>query len=155
VAESAAVKRLDSREVAVPEDVWLQVDRVHAVQIFVNLLRNAVAFTPSGGAIGIRVDAGDPDAIDVAVWDTGPGIPEDKREHVFAPFTHATDDVYTRTAEGAGLGLSHARGLATLMGGWISVHPRPGGGSEFVVRLPQSCAARQADQADRHARNVA
>ena len=117
VVAGAAARRLDTRGVSAPPGINLLVDSAVAKRIFTNLLRNAVTFTPEGGAIGVSADASDPNVVDVVVWDTGPGIPEDLREHVFSPFARAAHDVYVRAADGAGLGLSQARGWAALMGG--------------------------------------
>ena len=155
VVAAAAARRLDTRGLSAPPGINLLVDSAVAKRIFTNLLRNAITFTPEGGAVGVSVDASDPSVVDVVVWDTGPGIPEDLREHVFSPFARLAQDVYVRAADGAGLGLSQARGWAALMGGWVEVRPRPEGGSEFVVRLPKAHAATRGRTIGARSRRVA
>jgi two-component system sensor histidine kinase KdpD len=67
------------------------------------------------------------------VLDRGAGIPDSERDRIFEPFHRAGD---IRDANGAGLGLSIARRLATLQGGQLTYTPREGGGSRFVLELP-------------------
>lgn len=141
VMSAAAARRLDPRAVNVPAGIDLLVDEAIAARIFANLLRNAVASTPEGGAVGLTAVVSDPSRVEIVIWDTGPGIPEGLREHAFLPFAHASDDVYVRAADGAGLGLSQARGWAALMGGWVDIRALPQGSSAFVVRLPGARAS--------------
>jgi PAS domain S-box-containing protein len=116
----------------------LKGDRDRLRQILLNLVGNAVKFTETGG-VGIRIASeGSMIAIDVA--DTGPGIPEDRRQAIFEEFEQA-DNSPARRHEGTGLGLAIVRRLAVLMGGTVDVEGRPGGGSLFRVRLPLSAAA--------------
>ncbi len=102
-------------------------------QIFLNLGANAVKFTEKGGVrISARLEReeGEKAVIRFAVADTGIGIPPEKRESVFNPFTQA-DGSTTRTHGGTGLGLSISRRLVGLLGGEIGVESEPGKGSEF------------------------
>ncbi|MGP1394562.1 MAG: ATP-binding protein [Inquilinaceae bacterium] len=133
---AASRKRIDTRQVLVANGPWVRVDRVRAVQIFVNLLNNAVKFTPEGGQIGVRVGLAASDMAEIVVWDSGPGIPQNRREDIFSPFIRVKDDAHTQSGGGAGLGLTISRHLARLMGGAIEVRERDAGGSEFVVTLP-------------------
>jgi signal transduction histidine kinase len=113
----------------------VQGDRHRLEQVFFNLVGNAVKFTPEGGRIGIAVRPL-PHAVEVAVTDTGAGIPQDFLPHVFDPFRQA-ETVAGRGAGGVGLGLSIARELVDAHKGSIRAESEgPGRGSTFVVTLP-------------------
>jgi signal transduction histidine kinase/CheY-like chemotaxis protein len=107
-------------------------------QILLNLVTNALRFTPRGW---VRVVVRERDrrervsVVDLAIVDTGVGIPADKLEYVFEKFTQA-DTSTTRRFGGTGLGLAISRGLTQLMGGSLSVVSEPGQGSTFTARLP-------------------
>ena len=103
-------------------------------QILINLISNAVKFTPAGGHIDVRCSR-QKDAIGIEVKDTGRGIPPDKLEVVFEPFVQL-DSGLTRTTEGTGLGLAISRGLARGMGADITVRSEVGVGSVFTLTLP-------------------
>jgi two-component system, OmpR family, sensor histidine kinase BaeS len=108
-----------------------EVDGARIRQVIENLLANALRHTPSGGLVAIQV-AGDHEAVELAVTDTGPGIPEDQLTGVF--------DRYTRSADsgGSGLGLAIARSLVEAHGGVIRAESPAGGGTTIRVRLPSS-----------------
>jgi PAS domain S-box-containing protein len=108
-------------------------------QILLNLLSNAVKFTPSGGQITVTTAVNGAQA-EVRIRDTGPGIPADKLESIFDPFVQV-DRTFKSGREGAGLGLSISRGLATGMGGELRVESKVGSGSTFVLVLPRSAVA--------------
>ena len=102
-------------------------------QIVLNLLTNAVKFTPPGGRIELDCErAGD--EVQIRVRDTGRGIDADQLEHVFEPFVQV-DTRLTRTQEGVGLGLAISRDLARGMGGDLTAVSTPGSGSEFTLSL--------------------
>ncbi len=134
--------RAEEREILVeaPKRVGtLQVmaDERRLLQILVNLLTNAVKFTPAGGRIGVKLRTDRRKGIvKVIVWDTGIGIPVDAQERIFEKFHQIRDSVYSHRNEGAGLGLHISRELARLMGGEITVDSEPGKGSRFIVTLP-------------------
>lgn len=119
-----------------PTEVLGDVGRVR--QILLNLVTNALRFTPKGW---VRVVVRERDRrdraslIDVAVVDTGVGIAPDKIEYVFEKFTQA-DTSTTRRFGGTGLGLAISRGLTQLMGGSLTVVSASGQGSTFTARLP-------------------
>jgi PAS domain S-box-containing protein len=136
VASEAEEKGIDLSEVSVGEDWTLSVDPIRARQIFVNLLANAVKFTPEQGSVGVDVEEVDGGLLDVTVWDTGIGISPERMGEVFEKFKQLHDEVFSRSHEGSGLGLSISRELARLMGGDIRVTSEPGRGSRFTVRLP-------------------
>ena len=147
VEQRAADKRIDLTAAALRNgEVVVQVDRTRGLQIFANLLVNAVKFTPEGGRVGIDcTPAGDDTrACEVVIWDSGPGVPPEQRDHIFEPFNRGGRDVLSEPAEGVGLGLPLARNLARLMGGDLRLSPEPGRGGRFVVMLPLAGAARLA-----------
>jgi PAS domain S-box-containing protein len=105
-------------------------------QIVVNLLTNAIKFTPSRGRIEVRL-ARHGEMAHLTVTDTGDGIDAGLIPHVFEPFRQGDDDPATRTHQGLGLGLTIVRELVTLHGGTIRVHsPGKGRGATFTVELP-------------------
>ncbi len=107
-------------------------------QILVNLLRNAVKFTPDYGSLGLIVKTDtEKKEISLCVWDTGIGIKDDDMSRLFMPFLQL-DGGLDRRYSGVGLGLSLVNKLVELHGGRISVESEPGLGSRFTVILPMS-----------------
>ncbi|WP_142394950.1 sensor histidine kinase, partial [Mycobacterium avium] len=104
-------------------------------QIVSNLLDNARRYTPAGGAIEIDLRAGD-GAAEITVTDTGPGIPDDEREHIFDRLVRL-DAGRARDHGGAGLGLAIARALARAHGGDLVCLPHRGG-ARFRLTLPRA-----------------
>jgi PAS domain S-box-containing protein len=109
-------------------------DREKVQQIVVNLLANAMRFTPDGGAVDLdwRVEN---DTVRVRIRDTGPGIPQDELERIFEPFVQLREP-RSAPSGGTGLGLAISRDLARAMGGDISVRSKLGVGSVFTLELP-------------------
>ena len=105
-------------------------------QILLNLVSNALKFTPAGGRVQIECD-GDPSMVTIAVRDTGPGIPAAKLEAIFEPFVQA-DAGLAGEREGTGLGLAISRELAQGMGGSLTGESTVGAGSVFTLRLRRS-----------------
>jgi signal transduction histidine kinase len=103
-------------------------------QIVLNLLSNALKFTPPGGSITVSSEQRGSD-VHVRVVDTGVGIPGDKLDVIFDPFVQV-DQRRARAQEGIGLGLSISRELARAMGGDLTVASTLGRGSEFTLCLP-------------------
>ncbi len=109
-------------------------------QILVNLLTNAVKFTPEGGRIGLKVGTpGGDDMIQFTVWDTGIGIAPENERKLFRAFSQI-DSGLARAQEGTGLGLVLVAKLVELHGGSVTLESKLGEGSRFIVRLPQSIA---------------
>ena len=123
-----------SRELLARPVIESDGDRV--LQIVVNLLSNAFAATPNGGRISLELEQLDR-AVHVAVEDSGPGIPPEKRENLFRPFV-------SESGGGTGLGLAIAKELATLLGGRIELDSEVGRGSRFELVLPADQPARSA-----------
>jgi signal transduction histidine kinase len=109
-------------------------DREKIQQIAVNLLANAMKFTPEGGAVELdwRIEE---DSLRVRVRDTGPGIPAEKIEQIFEPFVQLRSPSSLPTG-GTGLGLPISRDLARAMGGDVRATSTFGLGSEFTLTLP-------------------
>jgi signal transduction histidine kinase len=108
-------------------------DREKVQQIVLNLLANAMRFTPSGGAVDLdwRIEN---EALLVHVRDTGPGIPDDKTEQIFEPFVQLRAPGSVPSG-GTGLGLAISRDLARAMGGDVRVTSAVGVGSVFTLLL--------------------
>ena len=100
-------------------------------QMWINLIGNAVKFTPEGGSIDIAVKGGDP--VTVSVRDTGCGMDEETKAHIFDKFYQGDK---SRSSAGNGLGLAIVRKIVQLAGGSIDVVSAPGQGSTFTVTLP-------------------
>jgi PAS domain S-box-containing protein len=134
--------QMDAKRLAcvvnVSADLVARADREKVQQVVLNLLTNALKFTPPGGTI--TVDAarqGDvPGAVLLRVHDTGIGIPADKLQSVFEPFVQVDVSLRGR-AEGTGLGLAISRDLARGMGGDLTAESVLGGSSTFVLSLPR------------------
>ena len=109
-------------------------DQQRLQQILVNLINNAVKFTPEG-KVSIHIYCPDPEHWALQVSDTGRGIPEDAADYIFEPFRQVDGSV-TRSHKGIGLGLSIVRQLVDLMKGNITVESQVGEGSTFRIELP-------------------
>lgn len=118
--------------------VVVPVDRTRVRQLILNLLTNAVKYTPPGGSVSVELAHHDGRVV-LAVSDTGVGIAAGDLPHIFDRFWRA-DTARTRTGErpGAGLGLAICKWIAEAHGGTIEVQSRPGRGSRFTVTLPTS-----------------
>jgi CheY-like chemotaxis protein len=107
-------------------------------QVLINLIGNAVKFTPLGRVelnVKVRSREGDSLVLDIAVRDTGIGVPKDKQALIFNAFSQV-DGSTTRRFGGTGLGLSISSRLVKLMGGRIDVESTPGAGSIFRIEFP-------------------
>ena len=100
--------------------------------VWVNLLGNAIKFSPEGGTLGVTLSRADGQAV-VSVRDRGPGMDEATRRRVFEKFYQGDT---AHAAEGNGLGLSLVRRIVDLCEGSVEVDSEPGKGSVFTVRLP-------------------
>ncbi len=114
----------------------IHADPLRVRQVLLNLMGNAVKFTPQGGEVGldVRRDTAN-DAVVFRVWDTGPGISSEDAEVIFEPFVQS-DAAHTSQQIGTGLGLALARQLAELHGGDVSLEAFDGPGAILELRLP-------------------
>ena len=108
---------------------WL--DRVRMAQVLTNLIGNAVKFTPARGAVVVHASLRDEELL-LSIRDTGPGIPEEDREHLFDRYWQARQTAQ----QGMGLGLFIARGIVLAHGGSIWVESELGVSSTFYVAIP-------------------
>jgi heavy metal sensor kinase len=117
------------------EDVSFQGDEELLRRMILNLLDNAVRYTPSGGRISVVLETGD-SGLRLSVSDTGAGIPPEATPHVFERFYRA-DKARSRHEGGFGLGLSIVKWIAEAHNGSVEVTTHPGAGSTFFIRLPR------------------
>jgi signal transduction histidine kinase len=118
------------------EPIVLPVDRSRVRQLVLNLIENAVKYTPRGGNVSVQLSAND-GRILLTVADSGIGIAAGDLPHIFDRFWRA-DSARTRTGErpGTGLGLAISKWIAEAHGGSIEVQSRPGRGTTFTVTFP-------------------
>jgi len=136
VLQLATEKRQTITYTPLPAGMVLNVDARRLKQILVNLLGNAVKFTPERGMIGLDVtyDA-ERGVVDFAVWDNGIGISQSGQRKLFQPFVQLESGL-DRRFDGSGLGLVLVKRLAELHGGDVSVESTEGEGSRFAITLP-------------------
>lgn len=132
-AEAAGV-RLESR---IPADLPLAyIDRSQISRVLVNLLDNALKYTPPGGRVVVGA-ADEGSHLRAWVADTGPGIPEEERSRIFERF-YRLDKARSRESGGTGLGLSIVKHIVEAHGGGCQVRETPGGGTTIEFTLPRS-----------------
>jgi signal transduction histidine kinase len=136
IRQTATARRLTVTMRIDPAVKIIYADELRLKQVLINLLTNAVKFTPAGGNVGLEVE-GDPDRqrVRFAVWDTGIGIAEDDLGQLFQPFVQL-DSRLSRAYEGTGLGLALVARLTALHHGEVMVTSKLGQGSRFTVTLP-------------------
>jgi signal transduction histidine kinase len=117
------------------ESLFVRGDRLFLRQAVINVLHNAVKFTPVGGAISLSVSRDDDAKAVLTITDNGPGIPLEHWTLVFDRF-YRVDPARAGENKGAGLGLSIARWAVQSHDGEIALTNAPGGGCTFWIRLP-------------------
>ncbi len=126
-----------------PPEVAFYGDAQRLKQCAVNLVNNAVKFTPAGGCVTVACTAQPPEkgktTMRLSVSDTGIGMSEAFLQHVFQPFEQEQNSMVSAYA-GSGLGLSIVREFVTLMGGTVAVSSKKGEGSTFTIELPLESA---------------
>jgi len=132
--ETRAQEKQLAFDVAIDDDLSVIGDGSALEHVLVNLVDNAIKYTPAGGSVGINARKEGSHVL-FEVWDTGPGVPELHRARLFERF-YRVDPGRSRDMGGTGLGLSIVKHLVESMHGTVSMKPRNGGGSVFWVRLP-------------------
>jgi signal transduction histidine kinase len=142
VAPIAEHNGIDLAVAIFAEDWRIEADPMRVRQILVNLLANAIKFTPRDGRVGIEAapspatTAEGGASLDLTVWDTGIGIAAEHQERIFEAFYQLSSKPLGSRGKGVGLGLAIARQLAQAMRGDIILASAPGYGSRFTLRLP-------------------
>ncbi|MBI4527580.1 MAG: HAMP domain-containing histidine kinase [Deltaproteobacteria bacterium] len=121
--------------ITVPEPFPMDAARVK--QVLLNLVGNAVKFTPEGGRVWVRAGSDD-GAVRVEVVDTGPGIPSEQHDQIFLEFQQVKPGKGDVKPEGTGLGLALAKKFVEMHGGKIWVDSEVGKGSKFFFTIPIS-----------------
>lgn len=114
---------------------WVRGDRDQLRQVFLNLGQNALQAMVHGGVLGVEIGVGE-QWVQIAVVDSGPGVPETEQERIFLPFVSSR-------ADGLGLGLPIVRRIVEEHGGSVACHNGGCGGAVLVVRLPLDGAGRE------------
>ena len=138
IEPQARARAIDYECMNAADGLAVLADREKLEQVLINLLGNAVKFTPSGGRITLYAEPG-PELVRINVRDTGIGIEPMQLASIFEPFVQI-EPALTRTTEGAGLGLAISRELARGMGGDLRAMSSPGAGSTFTIELPRASA---------------
>jgi signal transduction histidine kinase len=121
-------------QVKVDEELRICGDELRLRQMFLNLIANAIKYTPEDGSLELVMMREGPMAR-IDLTDTGIGIPVEAQPYIFDRF-YRVDKARNRMDGGSGLGLSIVKSIAVAHGGTIDVHSSPGKGSTFSVRLP-------------------
>lgn len=127
-------KRIDLKFVSDADELMAYIDKDKFEKIINNLLSNAFKFTPDSGTIEVNVTH-DVKNLNVAITDTGLGIPNEKMQKIFDRF-YQVDGSHTREQEGTGIGLSLTKELVELHKGKIEVESEEGKGSSFIISSP-------------------
>ena len=128
-------------------DVRFKGDRRAIKQILLNLLTNAVKFTPDGGRVSVRGLASQKSVL-MVIKDSGIGIPADAFGKLGRPFEQVESQL-TKTYQGSGLGLAIAKSLTELHGGTMRIRSKQGTGTIVIVRIPRDRHAREPETSER------
>jgi PAS domain S-box-containing protein len=132
--ESALKHNITLRQ-DIPQNIgYVAADEKKIKQVLFNLLSNAIKFTQDGGTVGITACRTDKE-IQITVWDTGIGIAKEDIRKLFQPFQQL-ESIFTKKAQGTGLGLNLSKKLVELQGGRIWVESELGKGSKFSFTIP-------------------
>lgn len=132
-----AQKKQQAMEIEIDtQPVYINIDARRIKQVLVNLLNNAVKFTPEGGTLGLKAHADEEKrVVTIQIWDRGVGIGEEDQEKLFKPFVQL-DSSLSRQNNGTGLGLVLVKRLTELHGGTLDLRSEVGRGSTFTITLP-------------------
>jgi len=139
-------KGLTVRIAEIPSDLGVQADPDKLRQVLLNLVTNAIKFTPTGGTVSVFAERAD-DRARIDVTDTGIGISAPNLQHVFEPFFQV-DQGGTRKYPGVGLGLSIVRDVVLAMNGDVEIESEPGKGTKVSVLIPTADVTGLADGLD-------
>ena len=137
VVEVLMEEKWQTLTVAGDENAAVNGDRVLLRQAFINILHNAMKYSPAGGTITARVRPSPPGRVAIEIEDSGPGIAPEHCQRVFDRF-YRVDSARSREAGGAGLGLSIAKWAVEANGGKIGLECASGRGCTFRIELPQA-----------------
>jgi len=140
VALKATEQDLSVQTHIAPDTGPLLGDRRAVRQVLLNLMSNALKFTPPGGTVSVRAEPGAEGAVVLTVEDSGFGIPEEDQGRVFDAFTR-TLDADQKAIQGTGLGLTLVKALMELHGGHVSLRSTPGQGTSVSVLFPPGSGA--------------
>lgn len=135
ILEVSAIRKNIHVNMTSPEEFYMEADEDRLRQILVNLLSNAINYTPEGGTINIVISETKEENILISISDTGIGIPEKDLPRIFERF-YRVDKARSRISGGTGLGLSIVKHLVELHKGTISVSSTVGVGTKFTIELP-------------------
>lgn len=130
-------KSIDFEILPCTEGSTVRADATKVGQILLNLLTNALKFTPEGGEVVVECVADDESAR-IRVRDTGSGIDPGRQETIFEPFVQVDRDLHEDSQKGVGLGLAISRDVARAMDGDLTVESEVGRGSTFTLELPRA-----------------
>ena len=133
-ARAREIELLVDMQPALPE---IDADAARVRQILINLLDNAVKFSPAGGEVSLTVRRAGEGMVEFVVADNGPGMSRDEARTALQPFGQVEDGL-TRSHNGTGLGLPLAQRLAEIHGGSLRIDSEKGAGTHVVVRLPEA-----------------
>ncbi len=145
VQQQALQKHIDLQSDLSPDITTLAADQLRLKQALINLLDNAIKFTPEGGQVHLEVAPAPPSSphgpdpgqqvVSISVTDTGIGIAPADQKRMFQTFVQL-DSSFNRQYFGMGLGLAMVKRIAEMHGGRVDVHSQPGRGSRFTLYLP-------------------
>ena len=135
-------KELAKKDISLKKDIRADIgaiwaDRDKITEVVINLLNNAIKYTPAGGEVGIKLIGKEENELYFEISDTGPGIPEEYKEKIFDKF----ERILSEKQEGTGLGLPIAKDIVELHKGRIWVESEPGHGSRFIFTIPRDLRA--------------
>jgi two-component system phosphate regulon sensor histidine kinase PhoR len=139
VKEAAQKKRISISRSIIPSSLEVMGDRNYLEQVFINLLDNAIKYTPKGGEISISAFEKGEGNIQVEIKDNGIGIPKEDLSRIFERF-YRVDKGRSQELGGTGLGLSIVKHLVQAHGGRVWVESQLGKGSTFHFTLPKGSA---------------
>lgn len=143
--EVLAEEKQQSVEVGGDDSVQAHADRAVFRQILINLLDNAIKYSPVGGRIAVNVARKENGVVAVTVADSGAGIPPEQRSRIFDRF-YRVDEARSRESGGTGLGLAIAKWGAEAHGGSLEVAASSGRGSTFVLLIPEALPSKNSQR---------